>query len=102
MPNREPSPKASASFSPSQAVLMTISVTPIAASFSICQTIKGLPPTSSKGFGVCSVSGRIRLPSPAAKIIAFIQAATSYEPYLASNAGITLSRINCMNGSSSA
>jgi hypothetical protein len=30
-----------------------------------------LPPASSKGFGQVSVSGRIRSPRPAAKIIAF-------------------------------
>ena len=72
-PNCEPSPKAVASFSPSQAVLITISVTPIFFSFSICQTMSGLSPTSSKGFGVCKVKGRIRLPMPAAKIIAFIR-----------------------------
>jgi hypothetical protein len=30
-----------------------------------------LPPTGSKGFGVWSVSGRMRSPRPAARIITF-------------------------------
>ena len=71
-PNLEPSPNAPINLSANQAELMIISVTPMFFSFSICQTINGLPPTSSKGFGVYSVKGRIRLPKPAAKIIAFI------------------------------
>ena len=43
---------------------------PARASASICQTMSGLPPTSSSGFGVASDSGRIRSPRPAARIIA--------------------------------
>src|SRR5947208_70388 len=35
------------------------------------QVMRGLPPTSSNGFGVASVSGRMRSPRPAARIIAF-------------------------------
>jgi hypothetical protein len=49
---------------------MTMSVQPARASASICQTMSALPPASSSGFGVASVSGRIRSPRPAARIIA--------------------------------
>ena len=52
--------------------LMTISSKPAATIRSICQTISGLPPTDSSGFGQVSVSGRIRSPRPAARIIARI------------------------------
>lgn len=31
---------------------------------------EGLPPTLSRGLGVCRVRGRMRLPSPAARIMA--------------------------------
>src|SRR5690606_2382241 len=41
------------------------------ASFSRCQAISGLPPASSRGLGVVSVSGRMRSPRPAAKMSAF-------------------------------
>lgn len=51
---------------------MTISVKPATAIRSKCHTIKGLPPTTNNGFGVWSVSGRIRSPRPAASIITFI------------------------------
>src|SRR3569832_1547779 len=40
--------------------------------FRICQTIKGRPRTFKSGLGQVSVSGRMRSPRPAAKIIAFI------------------------------
>ncbi len=51
---------------------MTISRKPAAARRSRCQTISGLPPATSSGLGVWSVSGRMRSPRPAARIIAFI------------------------------
>src|SRR5215470_17501505 len=51
---------------------MTRSTKPAATSRWICQTMSGLPPTSSSGFGTASDSGRIRSPRPAARIIAFI------------------------------
>ena len=38
-----------------------MSVKPARASASICQTMSGLPPTSSSGFGVASDSGRMPL-----------------------------------------
>src|SRR5450432_2371176 len=37
-----------------------------------CQTMSGLPPTSSNGLGSSSVSGRMRSPRPAARIIAIM------------------------------
>jgi len=51
---------------------MTKSVMPARTKFSICHTMSGLPPTVSKGLGVESVSGRMRSPRPAARIMAFI------------------------------
>ena len=55
---------------------MTTSFIPAIANRSKCQTIKGLDPISNKGLGVSSVSGRIRSPLPAAKIMAFIKMCT--------------------------
>src|SRR5699024_9264766 len=46
---------------------------PAATNRSICQTIRGLPATFSKGLGCVSVRGRMRSPRPAARIIAFIR-----------------------------
>ena len=71
-PQRAPSPSARGNGSASQEVLITTSRMPWAASFSRCQAISGLPPTGSSGFGVVSVSGRMRSPRPAAKIRAFM------------------------------
>src|SRR6478736_3159918 len=48
---------------------MTMSPNPAATRRSICQTMSGLPPTSSKGLGRASESGRIRSPRPAARIM---------------------------------
>src|SRR5690554_362765 len=45
---------------------------PATARASMWYSIKALPATLSKGLGVCKVSGRMRSPLPAAKIIAFI------------------------------
>ena len=67
---RAPSPSAATSCRRRCAALITMSVQPARASASICQTMSGLPPASSSGFGVASVSGRIRSPRPAARIIA--------------------------------
>ena len=55
-------------------------VIPVATSFLIWCSIKGLPATFNNGLGQVSVSGRIRSPRPAANIIAFIIAlpSTSY------------------------
>ena len=46
---------------------------PAATSRSSCHPISGLPPASSRGFGIVSDSGRILSPRPAARIIAFIR-----------------------------
>lgn len=43
----------------------------------MCHAISGLPPTGSSGLGVVSVSGRMRSPSPAAKIRARIAVSTA-------------------------
>src|SRR3989338_2582166 len=43
---------------------------PACTRFSMCQTISALPPASSSGLGVWSVSGRMRSPRPAAKSMA--------------------------------
>ena len=57
--------------------LTTSSVTPADVRRRITRSIIGAPPTSSRAFGVLSVSGRSRLPTPAARIIAFIAASPS-------------------------
>src|SRR5450830_402383 len=56
---------------------MTMSVMPARTRFRICQTISGRPRTFNSGFGQVSVSGRIRSPRPAAKIMAFMRVAAS-------------------------
>src|SRR5512135_2987877 len=71
-PSAVPSPSAATNRSPRCATLMTISVNPARASASICQLISGLPPARSRGLGVSSVSGRMRSPRPAARIIALV------------------------------
>src|SRR5487761_2371752 len=71
-PKAAPSPSAAISRSPPSATLMTMSVNPARARASICQTISGLPPARSRGLGVPSVSGRMRSPRPAARIIAMV------------------------------
>src|SRR5690606_689924 len=71
-PYSAPSPNVCISLSASHEALIVISVIPAACSALICQTISGCPPTSTKGFGVSSVSGRRRVPLPAAKIIACV------------------------------
>src|SRR5690606_34564972 len=55
---------------PSQAWLMTMSSMPAPTRASMWRAISERPPTSSRGFGMVSVSGRIRSPRPAARIIA--------------------------------
>src|SRR5574343_1979931 len=71
-PHFEPSPSAASICPPRWAWLITTSRKPAAASRSRCQTISGLPPATSSGLGVWSVSGRMRSPRPAARIMAFI------------------------------
>ena len=56
---------------PSQAWLITTSRKPAAFNRSRWCTISGLPPADRSGFGVVRVSGRMRSPLPAARIIAF-------------------------------
>src|SRR5579864_5190220 len=63
---------------------------PACASRSICHTISALPPASRRGFGRESVSGRIRSPRPAAKIIAFVrEVACVFIGVLARSEGVT-------------
>src|SRR5690554_1689130 len=69
-PRAEPSPSAASMRAPRWAWLMTIPLRPAARRRSICHTIRGLPPASSSGLGQVSVSGRMRSPRPAARIIA--------------------------------
>src|SRR5512146_1229206 len=71
-PNAEPSPRRSTIISARCATFTIRSVKPAATRRSICQTMSGLPPTSSSGLGTLSESGRIRSPRPAARIIAFM------------------------------
>src|SRR5450830_91347 len=71
-PNWLPSPSASSIIWPRWAWLMTISVMPARTRLRICQVIRGRPRTLSRGLGQASVSGRMRSPRPAAKIIAFM------------------------------
>src|SRR6185437_6153451 len=52
-------------------MLITTPRTPAAASLSRCHSISRLPPASSSGLGVVSVSGRMRSPRPAANSSAF-------------------------------
>eukprot|EP01022_Parablepharisma_sp_SALTPOND_P033110 TRINITY_DN881_c1_g1_i15.p1 TRINITY_DN881_c1_g1~~TRINITY_DN881_c1_g1_i15.p1 ORF type:complete len:1351 (-),score=485.80 TRINITY_DN881_c1_g1_i15:36729-40781(-) len=75
-PQRLPSPRVSSIIWPRWAWLMTISVMPARTSERICQTINGRPRTLSKGLGQVSVSGRMRSPRPAAKIMAFMVGAS--------------------------
>jgi hypothetical protein len=69
--NAAPSPRQSSICWPRWAWLMTSSVKPAALRRSICQTMRGLPPATSRGLGVWSVRGRMRSPRPAARIMAF-------------------------------
>src|SRR5450432_2044650 len=71
-PNCRPSPSVSSMMAPRCATLMTICANPAATRRSICQTMSGLPPTSSSGFGIVSDKGRMRSPRPAARIIAIM------------------------------
>lgn len=63
-------PKCAGNCSPSQPVLMSRWRTPCAAKARMCHSSKGLPCTASSGLGVWSVSGRMRLPRPAASSMA--------------------------------
>src|SRR5690606_4935783 len=69
-PSAEPSPKAASIRSPSQAWLMTMSRMPAATRASTWRASSERPPTWSSGLGTESVSGRMRSPRPAARIIA--------------------------------
>src|SRR5690606_17896952 len=69
-PRAPPSPRARSIFAPSQAWLTTMSRMPAATSASTWRAISERPPTSSSGLGTVSVSGRMRSPRPAARIIA--------------------------------
>src|SRR3569832_301992 len=70
-PYRAPSPKLASICSPRWPVFTTTSFRPARASRSKRCSMSVVPPTRSKGFGVTSVSGRMRSPRPAARIIAF-------------------------------
>src|SRR5687768_1628117 len=70
-PCREPSPSSRSTCSARCETLTTSSVKPARASRSIRWAIKGRPATGSRGLGTRSVSGRMRSPRPAARIIAF-------------------------------
>src|SRR4051812_36983633 len=69
-PNALPSPSAAVSSAARCAALMTTLWNPARTRASICHTMSGLPPARSNGFGNVSVSGRMRSPRPAARIIA--------------------------------
>src|SRR5690606_32414245 len=71
-PKRLPSPRKAISLSFSQLTLTTMSVKPASRRCRMCHSINGRPRTSSMGLGVSSVSGRMRSPRPAARIIAFM------------------------------
>ena len=53
-------------------MFITIFLQPAALSFSITCASSGFPPTGTSAFGMVSVSGFRRVPSPAANINAFI------------------------------
>ena len=56
-----------------------ISVTPASRNPTMWCSISGRPETVSNGFGVTSVKGFIRRPSPAANTIAFIRSILRYQ-----------------------
>src|SRR5688572_24527960 len=70
-PCREPSPSSRSTCSARCETLTTSSLRPARASRSTRWAISGRPATGSSGFGTRSVSGRMRSPRPAARIIAF-------------------------------
>jgi len=70
-PELQPIAQRTAQLRTAHETLMTASRTPARASASRCQAISGLPRTSSRVFGMSSVSGRNRSPRPAARTIAF-------------------------------
>src|SRR5450759_2913096 len=80
-PNWLPSPSAFSICAPRWAWLITSSHMPACTRFSMCQTISGLPPASSNGLGVWSVSGRMRSPRPAARIMAIMVLRLSRLPF---------------------
>src|SRR5690606_31916293 len=71
-PKRAPSPRWSSIMAPRCEGLITISPMPARTRFWMCQTIRGLPRTGSKGLGQASVNGRMGSPRPAAKMMAFM------------------------------
>src|SRR2546427_12292142 len=71
-PRRAPSPSARTICSPRWCRLMMTSVIPCRLRSRRFHSRSGLPATGSRGFGRVSVSGRSRVPSPAARTIAFM------------------------------
>src|SRR5437867_7324676 len=71
-PRRAPSPSARTICSPRWCRLMMTSVIPCRLRSRRFHSRSGLPATGSRGFGRVSVNGRSRVPSPAARTIAFM------------------------------
>src|SRR6185503_8558264 len=72
MPNSEPSPNRPSIVSGNQCRLAIASVNPLAASSRTMCSITGRLRTGTIGFGTAWVIGLNRVPSPAARIIAFM------------------------------